>query len=199
MDMYDFSIPFRAALSEALQESGLYFEIDTYVDYAPSLKSGEAEIILRRDFSSLKGIYIVVQSQDSLFNTETDNSDISKLTRYQIFIDNRPISAQPIKVDNSTSNAEQLFETLKSLRLHGDLQYNSAAQSGSTKFGTSRLLRKYGLIGVDLEKSDLISGRTCQEIRIYMENDYSNATAHVFFHYDKKILALPGFQFSQMA
>jgi hypothetical protein len=52
---------------------------------------------------------------------------------------------------------------------------------------------------VDLEKSDLISGRTCQEIRIYMENDYSNATAHVFFHYDKKILALPGFQFSQMA
>jgi hypothetical protein len=199
MDMYDFSIPFRAALSEALQESGLYFEIDTYVDYAPSLKSGEAEIILRRDFSSLKGIYIVVQSQDSLFNTETDNSDISKLTRYQIFIDNRPISAQPIKVDNSTSNAEQLFETLKSLRLHGDLQYNSAAQSGSTKFGTSRLLRKYGLIGVDLEKSDLISGRTCQEIRIYMQNNYSNATAHVFFHYDKKILALPGFQFSQMA
>jgi hypothetical protein len=198
MDMYDFSIPFRAALSEAMQESGLYFEIDTYVDYAPALSQGQTEIILRRDFSSLKGIYIVVQTTDSFLPTETDNSDISRVEEYQIFIDNRPISAQPIKVGSAVDNAEQIYETLKSLRLHGDLQYLPGCHSTTDSIGTTRALRKYGLLGVDLEKSDLISGRTCQEIRIYMKNTNENATAHVYFHYDKKILALPGFQFSQM-
>jgi hypothetical protein len=207
MDMYDFSIPYRAALNEAMMESGLFFEIDTYVDYAPSISMGSGEIILRRDFSSLKGIYLVIQRPKeytgsgnvgtaSIHPTETQHSDISKLAEYQIFIDNRPISAQPIKVGTHQESSEQLFETLKSLRLHGDLQYLPGAfiPSGSSK----RLLSKYGLIGVDLEKSTMLSGKTCQEIRIHLNNTYIQAIAHVFFHYDKKVLALPGFQFSQI-
>lgn len=207
MDMYDFSIPYRAALNEAMMESGLFFEMDTYVDYAPSISQGSGEIILRRDFSSLKGIYLVIQRPKeytgsgavgaaSIHPTETQHSDISKLAEYQIFIDNRPISAQPIKVGSHEQSSEQLFETLKSLRLHGDLQYLPGAfiPSGSSK----RLLSKYGLIGVDLEKSTMLSGKTCQEIRIHLNNTYTQAIAHVFFHYDKKVLALPGFQFSQI-
>lgn len=221
-DVYDFSIPYRAALNEALQTNGLFFETESYLDYNPTISSDNAEIIIRRDFSSLKSIYIALSNN----YTKRDQVVTNLLESYQVFVDNKPCSGHKI-LCSERERAESEHEIHKAFRIHGDLQhqlgnsqkevsYTSAADANGVMVSDGVISKmrsadrdSYRLIAVDLEKSSLLSGRSCQEIRINLKFKSNTGagvdaittakTAHVFLHYDLKILALPGFQFSQIS
>lgn len=217
-DVYDFSIPYRAALNEALQTNGLFFETESYLDYNPTISDDNAEIIIRRDFSSLKSIYIALSNDYS----KRDQVVTNLLESYQVFVDNKPCSGHKI-LCSDRERAESEHEIHKAFRIHGDLQHQlghsqrevSSGAYDTAKAATPGTISKlrsmdrdsYRLIAVDLEKSSLLSGRSCQEIRInlkFKKDEVTNPiriakTAHVFLHYDLKILALPGFQFSQIS
>lgn len=143
-------------------------------------------------------------------------TDIATVDEYQVFIDGRPIQANRIKTTDS-QHSEALWELMKSFRIHGDItvtphvsrdEYQERGLSPSIGKGDNvpneiykMFDEQHFLIGVDFEKSDLLSGHSVAN-QIWLELNWNKAVGpgtqiYTLLHYDKNVIVYPGLVFEE--
>ncbi len=139
-----------------------------------------------------------------------------KLGQYQIFIDGRPVQAHRISTTDE-QHSEALFELQKSFRLHGDVtatpvvsrdEYYDRGLSPSVGNGSGTpnnvqkmFSEEHFVVGVDLEKSDLLSGHSVAN-QLWVELQWDGAIGdgvdmYTVLHYDKNVVVYPGLVFEE--
>ena len=153
--------------------------------------------------------------QRRMYNVDEDA--VVKLSQYQIFIDGRPVQAHRISTTD-TRHSEALFELQKSFRLHGDVtatpvvsrdEYFDRGLSPSVGNGVDAgpndvqkmFAEEHFVVGVDLEKSDLLSGHSVAN-QLWVELQWSGAIGdgvdmYTVLHYDKNVVVYPGLVFEE--
>jgi len=152
--------------------------------------------------------------QRNMFNVNEDGT--VKLNQYQVFIDGRPVQAHRISTEDR-KHSEALFELQKSFRLHGDVsatpvvsrdEYFNRGLSPSVGNGDGApnavqkmYAEEHFIIGVDLEKSDLLSGHSVAN-QLWVELQWGGAVGdgvdmYTVLHYDKNVVVYPGLVFEE--
>lgn len=147
---------------------------------------------------------------------DSAQTGVVKLSDYQMFIDGRPIQAHTIKTSD-IKHSEALWEVMKCFRLHGDVsvtphvsrnEYSDRGLGCSVGFGTNvpsdvykMFDEQHFLFGVDLEKSDLLSGHAVAN-QIWLQLNWSgsigeNVDLYTVLHYDKNVVIYPGLTFEE--
>ena len=159
--------------------------------------------------------------------------DNAGLESYQIYLDGRPMSARPITTtsqsyddaynsDLGSENSEATFELMKALRHHGNVKnspfydlvdqhsmghnnvYNTVDGS-DFKAAADYHARPFCVYGVDLEKSNMLSGtglsnELCIQLKFRAGFPLENYTHHmyVFLHYDKRVTIHSGLRITEL-
>lgn len=165
--------------------------------------------------------------------------DVNGLEKYQIFLDGRPLSARPITtraiqdqeattdIDSSSNYSEATFELMKALRYHGNVKNSPAFDQydrtggftnavynpetiGNFQLGAEYHARPFAIYGVDLEKSNLLSGTNLSNelcIQLSFRQGYPLNTEgnesytnhiYVFLHYDKRVTIHSGLRITEL-
>ena len=229
-EMYTLSQEYVNALSLNMQEQGLTLSFDTYEVRQFDLALGtNHQVTMNTRLSSLKSMYLFFYQPHLTAATDPENKRIdktwvqqrrlfstntlvSKLQTYQLFIDGRPIQAHPIQTKDA-QYSEALWELMKSLRLHGDVSgtpnvcvdsYTDRGPRTNTVVGgevAQFLADEHFMVGIDLEKSDLLSGHSVAN-QLYLDLTFDQSLGagvrmYVVMHYDKNVIVYPGLTFEE--
>lgn len=201
VNQFALSPNYNAALAGALQGPGLIFDHPTYEVFAPPIRDQNAQILLRRNLRNLKTIWVFFADK-ALINgagasdtspeldriNKTTNFPSFNLRNYNILIDGRPATSNVISTKYGES-AEAIHELAKSFRINGD-------NLMGTRFNTESYHRDCFGIGLDFEKTSLMSGTRMQDLQIDLEfgthssfdGNKTDLTAFVVFHYDQRVV-----------
>lgn len=217
-DTVELSTAYNQGLMANLQGQGLNFNFSTYEVFQPTIQTRNAQLQVLRRLSNLKTAWVFFADK-SLINgsgsgVDSDDGAVAdrinkstsfpsfNLESYNILVDGRPATSTTIKTTYG-DDAEAIHELAKSFRLHGDnLTANALTSSTyhSDKF----------VIGIDFEKTSLMSGTSMERLQIDLEfgahsafsgtnaNSNANLTAFVVLEYDERVNVRQGGQITVM-
>lgn len=217
-DTVELSTAYNQGLLANLQGNGLNFNFSTYEVFQETIRTRNAQIQILRQLSNLKTVWVIFADKslingsgsgvDTLVGAKNDrvnkttNFPSFNLESYNILVDGRPATSTTIKTTHG-DEAEAIHELAKSFRMHGDnLTANAMTTSTyhSDKFA----------IGIDFEKTSIMSGIGCQRLQIDLEfgghsafsgtnaNSNANLTAFVVLEYDSRVNVRQGGQITVM-
>jgi len=212
-DVVDFSRSYLDGMNSALQTGGLTFDTTNFLTLNSSMTSidgSQFNILFRKKFSSLKSIYVMfLPAHIKNCPPVADKTSMlyyPKVATYNILLDGVPVSSHVISTKPGQT-AEAYHELLKSFDLHGEnLLGTNASQA--------QYLQDAFMIGADLEKSSLMSGRDVEQILIELTLgepnpiNWVNANQHppdppavpnidviTVFHFDQRVVVQNGAKF----
>ena len=200
VDTIDMSGMYLGALDKVLSTGGLVMDYETFTTFTTNIgrATGTQQVRVLRNFSSLKSIYfwLFPTAKVAYCHNYTHAATKGTLTSYNVLIDGRPVLSHAIDV-----GAESVAEMRKSLRMHGDVSQDTQLTVFNATRRTIDSVANYNsgphvtVMGVDLEKSSLLSGRPVSEIQVELTmsaDPGQDMTCIVACHYDKRIVLQSG-------